>query len=181
MSYRAAGFMYAPLRESDVISLDQIENDERTKALFTRLKALEDCFTMPPDVNAMAHECLQKACDLIFKTLLKLPHLENERGQGAFRMHYGLDDFSFEKRRLRVVGAQFLITREGVRQIVIRVWQKLEQEGIRRDDVLIGKQFYRLHYLEELTGELAADVLRRMRRNIRKSLRQRVFRATTSW
>lgn len=138
------------MRRITTVSLDDLvyDGDDESE---TFAEIVPDHETPTPELLLQVKEELRSARQAIQKLATKLWYIK-ERDAAVLRMRYGLDG-SFEPKTLEEVGQHFSLTRERVRQIVEVVWAKLQEMGVERDEVWLGKQLHRILELQELASE----------------------------
>lgn len=107
-----------------------------------------------PEQMALAKDELSEACKRVkmISRLVKL--VVGERDRVIFEMRYGFDG-SGEPKTLEEVGQKFLISRQRVLQIQIKIWKKLEGLGVKQNDAWLERELWRIQTLENLVGEPA--------------------------
>lgn len=115
-----------------------------------------------PDENQLdplqmleAKEELRMACEEITTLVDTLYDREEitDRNKAMFTYYYGLDN-ELQGRTLEVTGEKFNITREAVRQIVVRLWLRLNEDaGVDMDHDRLVRTIERIRLLETLTHE----------------------------
>ncbi len=113
-----------------------------------------DVQTMSPAVFAEAREELVRLLAKVRAVLKTLEFLEkfSERDRQIFRLFYGIKE-SFERRTLEAVGRQTGLTRERIRQIIVRGWDMLYEAGIDMNHLSMKALFEQISELENLVGE----------------------------
>jgi DNA-directed RNA polymerase sigma subunit (sigma70/sigma32) len=115
---------------------------------------------MIPDENILSPEVYLEACDElkaaegrldralegITKTL-KLPG----RNVEIFKCFYGLDG-SGTRRILDAVGQKFGVTRERIRQIIAKIWEKLDEQGGDMDHDRFIEEMVRIEALQKIVS-----------------------------
>ena len=74
-----------------------------------------------------------------------------ERNVEVFKTFYGFDG-SDKRRTLEVVGQQFKLTRERIRQIIANIWQKVDDQGGDMDHDRLLEELIRIEELEKIVG-----------------------------
>jgi RNA polymerase primary sigma factor len=88
-----------------------------------------------PDQTFLTPEQFETATDEFEQTKIRLQNMLislecfSERDQNIFALRFGLDG-SLEKKTLDEIGKRFGVTREGIRQIVLKLCRKLQSKGM---------------------------------------------------
>lgn len=112
---------------------------------------LADEFSVPADIILMAREELDEACARVNHVTEVLYEDETikERARDIFVDFYGLGG-SLKRRTLEDVGDRFGVTREAIRLMVARCWEKLQLQGVDMDHDSLCEEFIRIGELEKL-------------------------------
>ncbi|HSE35356.1 MAG TPA: RNA polymerase sigma factor RpoD/SigA [Candidatus Paceibacterota bacterium] len=93
---------------------------------------------------------------IILDAIKELPG-NRERNITVFKEMHGLGP-SGEKRTLEEVGQEFGVTRERIRQILLRIFESLAEQGIEVDQQALRDHLWRVQELEKLSGTLFAEL-----------------------
>jgi RNA polymerase primary sigma factor len=106
----------------------------------------------PETTLAAKQELEQMAGDLqiILGVIRELPG-DKKRNLTIFKNMHGLNDAG-EKNTLEEVGQEFGVTRERIRQILMRIFGQLAERGIEVDQAALKEHLWRIHELEKLCG-----------------------------
>lgn len=125
----------------EVADLDSNLTSEEDSQTFG--STIPDEGVISPDMRVEAMEELHKAQTRINQTLETITaRLDiSQRDVEVFRAFYGFDG-SGRRRTLQMVGEQFGLTRERIRQLLARTWKKVDDQGGEMDhDRLLEEQF----------------------------------------
>ena len=117
-------------------SLLEVLMDERVLTADTRMEALEELESARTAVNKTLHD---------LGTTLSL----SMRDQEIFKMFYGFDG-SGRKQTLDFVGQQIGVTRERIRQIIAKIWHRVNDLGGDMDHDRLMQEIWRIEELEKL-------------------------------
>jgi|GEM_PF-221287 len=78
----------------------------------------------------------------------------SDKAKTCFKMYYGLEGYP-EGATLESISPTFGVTRERIRQLNSKVWEKLAEHGIEFDDRKLVAEIQRVHDLEDLVDAVA--------------------------
>lgn len=125
-------------KDQSEVSLGNIISDERVLPADIRLEALGELEAARKAVNNTLAELATK---------LAL----SGRDRKVFEMFYGFDG-SGRKRTLEYVGQKFSITRERIRQIIAKIWDRVGESGSDMDHDRFMEERDRIEQLEKLVA-----------------------------
>jgi RNA polymerase primary sigma factor len=135
-----------------LVSLDKefLSRDGDDDSILTDI--IVDKANLEPLQFLIAKEELLKSIKQI-KLLVKLIKLcLKDRDKLIFEMRYGLNE-DFEVKNLDYISQSFSISRERVRQIVERIWHKLNKIGISQNDDWLCNEIGKVKVLQNLVGQ----------------------------
>lgn len=115
---------------------------------------------MIPDIGVISPEIYLEACDelkaaeeRLSRALQEVTHnLElRPRSLEIFNCFYGLDG-SGRRRTLEGVGQKFAVTRERIRQIIAKIWEKIDEHGFDMDHDRFLEEMARIEALQKLVS-----------------------------
>lgn len=140
-----------------VVSLDKIVDhvghSNRGTSTQTFGEKLADHGALLPDQVIEAQEELELAKKRVEQLLHEIATgLElSPKYLEVFRMFYGFDA-SGKRHTLEYVGKQFDVTRERIRQIIAKIWQKVDERGYGMDHNGLLQELFRIDELGKLTS-----------------------------
>lgn len=142
----------------DVVSLDKaVAGSEDSDEGMSLGEAILDPNAADPLTTLEAKQELALVCEAVSAVFEVIKdHSEySERNTRIFRALYGFDGTQEEK-TLEEVGQEFGITRERVRQIVEKIWERLGEVGIELNNEKLRQHLWRIGELEKLAN-MAVD------------------------
>ena len=95
-------------------------------------------------------EAIYRDLRIVLDAVKELPG-DRRRNVAVFKEMHGLNDAG-EKKTLEEVGQEFGVTRERIRQILVKIFDKLAEQGIEVDQEALKDHLWRVHELEKLCG-----------------------------
>lgn len=119
----------------------------------TIAESVPDDRIISPDIYIEACQELEAARKRLNDTLQEITGgLQlSGRDQDIFNSFYGFDG-SGKRRTLEVVGQHHGVTRERVRQIIARIWQRIDEKGGNMDHCRLLEEQARIDELEKIVG-----------------------------
>jgi len=142
------------LRQLDrkILSLDE-KYDNGDKEISELYGSIESKAVPTPELSLMAKHEAKRAFQNISDILAKISACCTDKEQDMFRMRYGFIGYGAEPKTLEEIGGKYSISRERVRQIIEKIWQRLHGKGINKnhDDKWVRCELDRFYQLSELS------------------------------
>ncbi len=115
---------------------------------------IEDVSAWLPETVIETRHRLTEACEPVRKIIWFVSSLpgEESRNKECFFRYYGLNGF-LEGETLEDIGKLYGVTRERIRQVIARIWEKLNALGLISDDKELMQRIEAIHSLEDLARE----------------------------
>ena len=140
------------------VSLDDFQEfggqDEGDGPTFA--ESIPDDRIINPELHLEASQELKASRQRVNNILEEIIHgmSLSERDVEIFQTFYGFDG-SGKRRTLEVVGQQFTVSRERIRQIISNIWQKVSERGGDMDHDRLLQELTRIDDLEKIVGSIS--------------------------